>query len=168
MDDQTRKRDILMTRRFDAPIELVWKAWTDAEHVKRWWGPKFFTFPFCKMNFREGGTTLVCTRTPDGKDMYNTWTYQKVVPLERIEYIQNLSDQDGNPIDPVAAGVSPDFPGDVRTVVTFKTIGDQTEITITEYGFPDSQIYEFAVIGLEQCMDKMALWDLPWRGVNVG
>jgi hypothetical protein len=76
-------------------------------------------------------------------------------PLERIEYIQNLSDKDGNWIDPVTLGLLPDFPKDVYTVVTFKALGDQTELTVTEYGIPGGQMGEYAEIGLNQTLDKL-------------
>lgn len=151
-----KKKDVFVTRIFDAPLELVWSAWTDAKHVMRWWGPNYYTAPVCVMDFREGGKTLVCMRAPDGQDNYSTWSYQKIVPMERIEYIQNMSDKDGNPIDPVSLGLPPDFPEDVQTVITFKALGDKTEVKIYEYGFPDSQIYVFAEMGMNQCMDKMA------------
>ena len=91
-------RDLIVTRVFTAPIELVWKAWTDSEYVMRWWGPDHFTSPSAKMDFREGGTSLVCMRAPEdfgGQDMYSIWVYQKIVPMKRIEFIQNLADKDG-------------------------------------------------------------------------
>jgi uncharacterized protein YndB with AHSA1/START domain len=151
-----KKKDVLVTRVFDVPVELVWEAWTQPEHVMRWWGPKYFTSPRCKMDFREGGVSLVCMRSPDGQDFYNTWTYQKIVPLQRIEFIQNLSDQDGQPVDPVSLGLRADFPKDVRTVITFKDLGERTELSVAEYGFPDSQMFEFAELGMHQTLDKMA------------
>ena len=55
-----KKMDLVVTRVFDAPVEAVWKAWTDAEQVKKWWGPDGFTAPVAKLDFREGGTSLVC------------------------------------------------------------------------------------------------------------
>jgi uncharacterized protein YndB with AHSA1/START domain len=157
----TKKRDLTITRTFDAPIELVWQAWTEPKHVMRWWGPAHFTSPMCKMDFREGGTTLVCMRAPKemgGQDMYSIWDYTKIVPMQRIEYIQNLADKDGNRIDPAQVGMPPDFPQDVRTVITFKAAGDKTEMTITEFGMPgaDSQMGKYAEIGLNQSLDKMA------------
>ena len=153
-------RNVHLTRVFDAPIELVWKAWTDPQHVMRWWGPAYFSSPSCEMDFREGGTTIACMRAPQefgGQDYYNTWHYQKIVPMQRIEYIQNLSDKDGRRVtDPASLGLRPDFPQDVRTVITFKPLGPQTEITITEYGFPEGQMYEMAELGLNQSLDKLA------------
>jgi uncharacterized protein YndB with AHSA1/START domain len=150
-----KKYDVVITKLFDAPIERVWQAWTDPELVMRWWGPNCFTAPMAKMDFREGGTSLVCMRAPDGPDMYSTWTYQRIVPNQRIEYIHNLADPDGNKLDPVSLGF-PDLPQDVRNVITFKTVNHQTEMTVTEYGFPTGQMYNMARMGLEQCLDKMA------------
>jgi uncharacterized protein YndB with AHSA1/START domain len=110
----TRTKNLIVTRVFDAPVELVWKAWTDPQHVMRWWGPNYFSSPSCEMDFREGGTTLVCMRAPTefggGQDMYSTWTYQKIVPMQRIEYIQNLSNDAGRKIDPTSLGLRADFP----------------------------------------------------------
>jgi uncharacterized protein YndB with AHSA1/START domain len=151
-----KKRDVIITRQFDAAVELVWRAWTDPEHVMKWWGPKFFTSPMCKMDFREGRKTLVCMRTPDGVDLYNTWHYTKIVPMERIEFAQNLCDKNGERVDPVSLGLRDDFPEDVQTVVSFKSMGNKTELTVAEYGFPDSQMFVFAEMGMNQCLDKMA------------
>ena len=157
-----KKRDLIITRVFDAPLELVWKAWTDPEYVMRWWGPDHFTSPSAKIDLREGGTSIVCMRAPQefgGQDMYSTWQYQKIVPMERIEFIQNLADKHGNRIDPTQLGMPSDFPRDTRTVVTFKDLGNgRTEMTVTEYGMPaaDTEIGRNAEVGLNQSLDKMA------------
>ena len=157
-----KSRDLIVTRIFNAPIELDWKAWTDPEYVMRWWGPDHFTSPSAKIDFREGGTSLVCMRAPEdfgGQDMYSTWVYQKIVPLERIEFIQNLADKDGNLIDPAEIGMPPEFPRDTRTVVTFKDLGNgKTEMTVTEYNMPtaDTEMGKNAELGLNQSLDKMA------------
>ena len=75
-DDQ--KHNVVVTRVFDAPVSEVWKAWSDSAYVMQWWGPTGFTCPLAEMDFREGGTLLVCMRAPQefgGQDMYSTWTY---------------------------------------------------------------------------------------------
>ncbi len=150
------KRDLIVTRLFNAPAKDVWKAWSDPQYIMRWWGPDHFTAPLCKMDFREGGRTLVCMRSPTGQDFFNTWTYQKIVPLERIEFILSHSDNDGNPVDPVKLGF-PDLAQDVLTLVTLKALGEKTEMTIIEYGMPspETQMGKFAEMGLNQSMDKM-------------
>jgi uncharacterized protein YndB with AHSA1/START domain len=152
--------DMVLTRVFNAPVEQVWRAWSDPALVKRWWGPKAFTAPVANMDFREGGTSLVCMRAPQefgGQDMYNSWTYQKIVPLQRIEFVQRFTDQHGSPISPTDIGLPPVIPAEVPHVITFKPLGDgQTELTVTEYGYPVEQIVEVSRSGMAECLDKMA------------
>jgi uncharacterized protein YndB with AHSA1/START domain len=158
LNNQLKTHDLVVTRIFDAPVEQVWKAWSDPDQVMRWWGPTGFTSPLAKMDFREGGTSLVCMRSPDGQDLYNTWTYRKIVPLERIEFILKFTDQDGQQIDPAAAGLPQGIPQEVRHGVTFKIFDDnRTELTVVEYGYTSDQIVEISRTGLEQVLDKMAV-----------
>ena len=153
-------KDLSVTRTFDAPVERVWKQWSESENVMRWWGPKGFTSPIAKMDFREGGVSLVCMRAPKefgGFDMYNTWSYKKIIPNERIEFVLNFSDKDGNKLDPGKIGLPPGIPQDVPHIITFKSLGDQkTEMTVNEYGYTTDQAVETSKAGLEQCLDKMA------------
>jgi uncharacterized protein YndB with AHSA1/START domain len=151
--------DLVVTRVFDAPIEEVWKAWTDSATVMQWWGPDGFTAPLANMDVREGGKSLVCMSAPQlgFHENYSTWEYRKIVPHERIEYIHNLSDKDGNKLDPTALGMPADFPQDVLNVITFKVLSPtQTEMVVAEYGDYTEQWYTLSKTGLEQCLDKMA------------
>ena len=157
MITEPNKCDLVITRVFDAPIEQVWKAWTDPKHVMRWWGTEGFTSPLAKLDFREGGTSLVCMSSPEYGDQYSTWQYRKIAPMQRIEYIHNLADKDGNKIDPTSIGMPADLPQDLRNLATFKALGDnKTEITVTEYDWTVGQMMEMSKMGLEQCLDKMA------------
>jgi uncharacterized protein YndB with AHSA1/START domain len=74
----------------------VWRAWSESKKMMRWWGPTGFTCPVARMDVREGGTSLVCMRSPDGHDIYNTWTYERVAPMRELEFIQRFADSDGN------------------------------------------------------------------------
>jgi len=158
--NNTKKKNLVFTRVFDAPVEQVWKAWTEPKMVKQWWGPDHFTCQLAKMDFREGGTSLVCMRAPKefgGQDMYNTWTYTKIVPHESIEYILKFADKDGNMVDPTTQGLPPDMPREVRNGVTFKDLGNsKTELTVTEYDWTVGKMMEMSKMGMEQCLDKMA------------
>ena len=152
-----KKKDLVVTRVFDAPLKQVWKSWTDPELVTHWWGPTGFTSPVARIDFREGGTSLVCMRSPEGQDLYNTWTYRKIVPMERIEFVQRFSDKDGRTLEPAEIGLPPDIPREVPHVVTFEARGDnKTEMTVTEYGYTSDQVVDISRAGLEQCLDKMA------------
>ena len=157
MSSEPVKRDLVVARIFDAPVEQVWKAWSDPEEVKRWWGPQGFTCPIAEMDFREGGTSLVCMRSPDGQDLYNTWTYRVIAPPDRIEFILNFADKDGRKLDPAELGMPPGIPKDVRHVITLRAVGEgRTEMTVTEYGYTADEVVDMSRAGLEQCLDKMA------------
>jgi uncharacterized protein YndB with AHSA1/START domain len=160
MSTQTQTHDVVVTRVFDAPVEAVWKAWSEPGQVMRWWGPRGFTSPLARMDFREGGTSLVCMRAPaeyGGQDMYNTWNYRSIDPYQRIEFILNFTDQDGVKLDPAGGMPPPGVPEDVRHVITFTPLGqDRTEMTVTEYGYTDEQARDLSKAGLEECLDKMA------------
>lgn len=154
--------DIKLTRIIDAPVAVAWKAWTEAEHVMKWWGPQDYTSPSCQIDLREGGKYVFCMRAPEyqgGQDSYTTGTYSKIVPNERLEFTQSMSDKDGNPVDPVSIGMPEDFPKVTDTIVLFKSIkdGTMTELTVIEDGQkPGSQMFLFALLGLYQTMDKLA------------
>ena len=163
MSDTTKsrkKKDLVFTRVFDAPVEQVWKVWVEPKMVMRWWGPDGFTSPSAKMDVRKGGKSLVCMRAPKdfgGQDMYSTWTYTKIVPMREIEYLHHFTDKGGNRVDPAEQGLPPDMPEEVRNLVTFKTVSDnKTKITVTEYDWPVGHMMEMSQMGMEQCLDKMA------------
>jgi uncharacterized protein YndB with AHSA1/START domain len=154
------KRDLVITRLFDAPVKVVWKAWTDPEYVMRWWGPTGFTSCECRIDFREGGKFLFCMRAPKefqgGQAFYTSGVYKKIVPMKLIEFSQGLSDKDGNRIDPTTMGMPADFPREIPSALEFKAVGDKTELTATEYGWTVGQMRDMSEAGLNQCLDKLA------------
>jgi uncharacterized protein YndB with AHSA1/START domain len=160
MGSESKTHNMVLTRVFDAPVEQVWKAWSEADQVKKWWGPTGFTCPVADMDFREGGTSLVCMKAPaeyGGMSLYNTWRYTKIVPIERMEFVQNFSDEKGSAIAPGDVGLPAGIPYEVPHTITFKAVGDKrTEITVTEFGYADPQTVEMSKGGMEQCLDKMA------------
>ncbi len=144
-----------ITRIFDAPRELVWKAWTDPEIVMQWWGPKGFTSPACKIDFRVKGQYLYCMRSPDGWEGWSGGEYQEIIPLEKIVSVLFYADQNGR--------VEPADKNDVevRDVVTFEDIGNgQTKMI-----FKRSHWDEGEDMGMIQILDKLAalLAELPGR-----
>lgn len=97
-------QEILITRTFDAPRDLVWQMWTMAEHLQHWWGPEGWTLPVCKIDFRPGGTWFYCMQGPDGMQSCGKATYHDIDAPKQIVYEDVFTDADGNPIEdmPVA------------------------------------------------------------------
>ena len=88
--------DLVMTRVFDAPRELVFKAWTETKHVAQWWGPKSFTNPVCEMDVRPGGAIRIHMRAPDGVVYPMTGVFQEIVVPERLVFVGSALDDKGN------------------------------------------------------------------------
>lgn len=155
------KDDLVITRIIDAPVEMVWKAWTDPEHVKRWWGPKYYTSPSCKIDLREGGKYVFAMQAPaeqGGQVHFTAGVYKKIVPMERLVFTQGMADEGGNQIDPTQVGMPPDFPEEILTEIIFRKIReDMTELIITEYDWPVGQMYVFSLAGMQQSVDKLAV-----------
>ena len=82
----TADREILATRVFDAPRELVWEVWTKPEHIAQWWGPDGFTNTISKMDVTPGGEWELVMHGPDGIDYKNKSVFKEVVKYKRIVY----------------------------------------------------------------------------------
>lgn len=157
MNNRTLKHDLVITRTFDAPVEQVWQAWTDGATLQQWWGPDGFTCPLAQLDVREGGTSLVAMRSPDHGTHYSIWYYQQIVPAERLAFIHNLADENGNRLDPAVLGMPPDFPQDQPQTVTLRALPDgKTSLTVIEYGWTPGQMMDFSRLGMTQCLDKLA------------
>ena len=91
-------REIAATRLFDAPRELVWKVWTDPEHIGKWWGPNGFSTTTHSMDLRPGGAWRYVMHGPDGRDYRNRVTYLEVVKPERLVY-NHGGDEDTEPVN---------------------------------------------------------------------
>jgi uncharacterized protein YndB with AHSA1/START domain len=160
VSNQAKKIDLIVTRILDASVVKVWNAWTNPEQVKLWWGPMDYSSPWCKIDLREGGKYIFSMRAPKeqgGQDSYTSGVYKKIVPMEILEFTQGLADKEGNRIDPSQVGMPSDFPKEIPTAVMFKKARcDMTELTITEYDWPVSQMYVYSLAGLHQSIDKLA------------
>ena len=80
------QHELVITRTFDAPRNLVFRAWTAPEHMVRWLGPHNFTAPSCKMDFRPGGAYRACICGPDGKEYWMRGIYREIVEPERLVF----------------------------------------------------------------------------------
>lgn len=125
-------RELVITRVFDAPRSIVFKAWTEPERMKRWWGPKGFTLPFCKVDLRPGGVCHYCMRSPEGRDYWGKDVYREIVEPERLVLTDVFSDEKGNTVKPAEYGMSPDWPEETLITVTFDEYEGKTKLTLRQ------------------------------------
>ena len=149
-------QEIIIMRIFDAPRELVWKAWTEPERMMRWWGPKGFTSPYCEIDLRVGGALLYCMRSPEGKDYWGTGVYREIVPPERLVYTDSFADEHGNVVPATHYGMSEDIALEMLVTVTFEEHEGKTKLTLRHVGIPAGADREGAQQGWSESLDKLA------------
>ena len=147
-----------ITRVFNAPRALVWKAWTTPELVMQWWGPKGITCPICRIDLRVGGRFTWSMGLPDGQIFFNGGKFLEITPLERIVWLWHFADADGNWVSPAQYGFPhEDREGNVDEIL-FADYGDgQTLLTYNRNdpaATPEEN--EGAAAGYAEILDKLA------------
>jgi len=153
--NESAGRELVITRLLDAPRELVWKAWTEPEHLMRWWGPKDFTAPACKIDLRVGGKYLFCMRSPEGQEFWSAGVYREIIEPERLVYTDQLADEKGNPVPASHYGMPGDWPEEMLVTVTFEESDGKTRMTLRHVGLPP-EMGEMAEAGWNGSLDKLA------------
>jgi uncharacterized protein YndB with AHSA1/START domain len=155
----TADREIVTTRVFNAPRELVWKVWTEPEHIAKWWGPNGFTNTIHKMDVRVGGEWRYIMHGPDGTDYPTKVLYAKIVERERLEYYLGSDNNENDPVE-------------FYSIVTFEAQGNKTKVTMRgifktaeEKAFVAEKSH--AVEGAQQTFDRMAEYLAKVSGAGV-
>jgi uncharacterized protein YndB with AHSA1/START domain len=158
-------RELVITRIFNAPKELVFKVWTEPEHIKNWWGPKPFTAPRAEVDLRVGGEYLYVMRTPEGQDLPPfQGKFIEVVPNEKIVFSIDAFHQAEVWKARIGHKVGPDV--DFSTLQSFVTVlfevaGDnKTRLTFTQRFFNndvrDAIVEQGAALGWISSLQKFA------------
>jgi len=138
-DNNVRRDEVVIERSFDAPVDLVWKMWTDPEHFKAWYGPDGAAIPVAQMDVRVGGRRLVCMEMqfPSGPmQMWFTGEYREVVENARLVYTESMSDEHGNVASPAEMGMPEGHPTTTEVRVELSDIGGRTNMVMTHVGIP--------------------------------
>ena len=109
MENNTKDRELLLTRTLNAPIDLVWEAWTDPQHIAKWWGPNGFTNTITTMDMKPGGEWILTMHGPDGTDYKNKSIFKEVIPHKKIVFDH----------------IAPNF----TATIEFEARGEQTHLT---------------------------------------
>ncbi len=123
--------DLNLSRIVDAPRDLVFKVWTDAEHFAQWFGPRDVALPFCRIDPRPGGALHYCHRLRDGTVVWVKGVYRELVAPERLVFAAWFVDASGQP---AAHPMFPDWPLDtiIVTTVTFADLDGKTRLTVQQ------------------------------------
>ncbi len=140
------ERELVITRIFDAPRDLVFKAWTEPEHLVHWWGPRGFTSTIIgKINVRPGGTYRIHMRSPEGNDHWSQGVYREVVEPERLVMAGAWTDADGKPTSP-----------ETLLTVTFEEHDGKTKLTLHQAIFESVTARDSHRGGWNSSLDRLA------------
>ncbi len=93
--EQGALKPFIISHTFNAPRELVWKAWTERSRLMEWFGPKGFTMSVANLDLRPGGTFHYCLQTPDGHKMWGKFVYREIVAPGKLVLVNSFSDEKG-------------------------------------------------------------------------
>jgi uncharacterized protein YndB with AHSA1/START domain len=157
-------KDVRIERTFDAPIDVIWAMWTEAEHFANWYGPMGARIPTADMDVRVGGRRHIAMEmeTPSGPmQMFFVGEYREVDPKTRLVYTESMADADGNAMTAEQMGLPVGTPMDTSVVVELEDLGARTRMTVTHVGVPaDSPGGE----GWVMAIDKMQALVAGLRG----
>lgn len=146
---------VVIERTYDAPADLIWKMWTEAEHFAAWYGPMGAEIPVANMDVAVGGKRHICMamETPNGPmQMWFVGEFVEITPSTRLVYTDGMGDEDGNAMTPEQMGMPPGSPATTEVVVELEDLGASTKVTVTHVGIPaDSP----GAAGWAMAMDKL-------------
>jgi len=132
-----------LRRIFKAPRKKVFRAWTDPEELKKWWGPEGYATPSAEVDLRVGGKyRLGMRKLPDGEIFYLSGIYREVRPPERLVYTWRWEAQPEH--------------GETLVTVEFREVGDSTEVVLTHERFPTEKARDDHNRGWSGCLDRLA------------
>lgn len=160
-NNKTAEPILTLTRVFDAPPDVVFKAWYEPEHFKQWFGPTGFTIPDCEIDLRPGGVLRFSMQSPqwlDGKKIWSNGTFREVEVPKRTVAAVNFTDENGKPVKPTHYGLSEDFPDTMVMTVIFEPNDGGKKTTLTMSQSIPFSIAERngALIGWGQTLDNLA------------
>jgi uncharacterized protein YndB with AHSA1/START domain len=136
MENTSEKKDFIITREFNAPRDLVWKTWTEKEHLEKWGSPEGFTMSFKKFEFKISGENHYCQKTSDGNEMWGRQKYLEIQPTHKLVYLQSFADEKGNIS---AHPMSPTWPLQMLTTISLEEKNNKTFITLTWTPFESNE-----------------------------
>ena len=127
MDARNNLQEFVISRTFDAPRDLVWKVFTEPEHMKQWWGPKGVTVVKSEIDLRPGGSFHYAMRTADGQTMWGKMVYREITPPSRIVFVNSFSDEAGGT---TRHPMAPTWPLEMLSTFLFEDQGGKTKFTV--------------------------------------
>jgi uncharacterized protein YndB with AHSA1/START domain len=148
------QNELVIHRVFDKSARELWKAWTEPEIFKKWWGPNGFTCPESSMEARKGGHYLNCMRSPDGKEFWSTGEIKEFVPERKLVISDSFADEKGNVIPASEYGMQGDWPSELLITIELEEADGATKMKLTHEGIPP-EMHDECMQGWNESFDKL-------------
>ena len=146
---------LTISRTFAAPLELVWRVWTEQAHLGHWMSPAGMQQVSSALDLRPGGTFHYGLKTPDGQEMWGRWVFREIDPPHRLEFVQSFSDAAGgmgrNPMTPI-------WPQETLSTMTLTQQGGHTTLLLRSTPINASEIE------LQTFADAISSMEQGWGG----
>jgi uncharacterized protein YndB with AHSA1/START domain len=123
-------QEFVIEREFDAARDLVWKAWTEVEHLAQWWGPRGCRIEVLKFDLRPGGVFHYAMQFSAGKPMYGKFIYREIAAPERLVFVNSFSDPEGGLTRAPFPQLHGNWPLEVLNHLTLVEKGGRTGLTL--------------------------------------
>lgn len=144
--------EVVITRTFDAPRQVVWDAWTKEENLREWFGPTGSQITHAKMDFRVGGSFHYAMKFGEHPEMWGLWTFRQIDPPKMLQLIQNFSDKD---CGVTSHPMSPTWPKKTLSTSTFTEVDTKTTLELRWEPF-------------EATAEEIATFNAARAGMNEG
>jgi uncharacterized protein YndB with AHSA1/START domain len=149
-----RPKTIFIKRTLNLPLQTVWRAFSEEESFKKWYGPEGYSCPHSSIDFRVGGKYLNSMQGPDGKEIWGTGTFKEIIPLNKIVYTDSFSDSKGNVVHASEYNMPGDWELELKVTLEFEEADNKTRLFLTHEGIPP-EAYDDCIKGWQQCLDKL-------------
>jgi uncharacterized protein YndB with AHSA1/START domain len=149
-----KQKTITIKRIFNLPLTTVWKAWTEPEYCRKWWGPEGYTCPYCSIDFRESGRYLNSMKGPDGNEIWSTGRYMEIIPREKIVLTDSFADREGRIVPAAYYKMPGEWALELLVTITFDEKNGKTNMTLRHFGLP-IEIADDCIKGWQSSFDKL-------------
>lgn len=146
---------IELTRKFSAPVERLWDAWTTSELLMQWWGPETYSCPDARLDVRVGGKSILAMKDPEGKVVYSGGVYEEVIPNQRLVTSDYFMDKDGNRKSANELGLPGQWLDTMKLTIEFERLGaNESQLKIFHEGIA-KDMHDDCISGWSTSLDKL-------------
>lgn len=146
---------VIIKRKFNAPIEKIWKEFTTATLLKKWWSPETMNSSYMTVDFNVGGLFRFCFKDANDKEFWGRGIYQKINEPTYFSYLDTFTDAEGNVVPPSYFGMEGDEIIESLVEFEFSIEGETTAMKITMDNYYDSTMTEDMIKGWNSMFDKL-------------